>query len=204
MYQQFNEQFAAATRQFADTAAQINRLALSNAQAVYGLQVAAIEERVNATFAFWGEAAETRDLDGLKTLLPKGVQVARESIERAVATSQDVLGRTVKAQEAIGELAKSQFEAVAQKAQATAETRAVELRAGDQGRRAEAGRQVKALSPAPAGHETRQPRLPGFLLGPGVVPTRRCAPCCRSPREPPAKSALRARSTGLGAARRHK
>lgn len=122
MNQQFNEQFAAATRQFADTAAQINRLALSNAQAVYGLQVAAIEERVNATFAFWSEAAEARDLDGLKTLLPKGVQVARESVERAVATTQDVLGRTVKTQEAIGELAKSQFEAVAQKAQATAET----------------------------------------------------------------------------------
>jgi len=122
MNQQFNEQFAAATRQFADTAAQINRLALSNAQAVYGLQLAAIEERVNATFAFWGEAAEARDLDGLKNLLPKGVQVARESLERAVATNQDVLGRNVKTQEAIGELAKSQFEAVAQKAQATAQT----------------------------------------------------------------------------------
>lgn len=122
MNQQFNEQFAAATRQFADTAAQINRLALSNAQAVYGLQIAAIEERANATFAFWGEAAQMRDVDGLKTLLPKGVQVARESIERAVATSQDVLGRTVKTQEAIGELAKSQFEAVAQKAQASAQS----------------------------------------------------------------------------------
>ncbi len=122
MNQQFNEQFAAATRQFADTAAQINRLALNNAQAVYGLQLAAIEERVNATFAFWGEAAEIRDLDGLKTLLPKGVQVARENIERAVATSQEVLGQTVKTQESIGEIAKSQFEVAAQKAQATAET----------------------------------------------------------------------------------
>ena len=37
MYQQFNEQFAAATRQFADTAAQVNRLALDNAEAVFGL-----------------------------------------------------------------------------------------------------------------------------------------------------------------------
>jgi phasin family protein len=122
MYQQFNEQFAAATRQFADAAAQINRLALSNAQAVYGLQVAAIEERVNATFAFLGEAAETRDLDGLKTLLPKGVQVVRENIERAVATSQEVLDRSAKTQEAIGDLTKAQIEAVAQKAQASAET----------------------------------------------------------------------------------
>ena len=40
MYQQFNEQFAAASRQFADTAAQINRLALDNATQVFGLQLA--------------------------------------------------------------------------------------------------------------------------------------------------------------------
>ena len=119
---QINEQFANTTRQFADTASQVNRLALENAQNVFGLQLAAIQQNVNATFAFWGELAEVRDLDGLKTLLPKGAQVARESVERAVATSQDVLGRTVKTQEAIGELAKSQFEAVTQKAQATAET----------------------------------------------------------------------------------
>lgn len=119
---QINEQFANTSRQFADTASQVNRLALENAENVLGLQLAAIQQNVNATFAFWGELAEVRDLDGLKTLLPKGAQVARESVERAVATSQDVLGRTVKTQEAIGELAKSQFEAVAQKAQATAET----------------------------------------------------------------------------------
>ncbi len=113
MYQPFNEQFAAATRQFAETAAQVNRLALDNAEAVFGLQLAAIEERVNATFAFLGEAAEVRDLDGLKTLWPKGVQVARENLERGVSTGQEVFGRTLKAQGAISELAKSQFEAAA-------------------------------------------------------------------------------------------
>lgn len=122
MNQQFNEQFATASRQFADTAAQINRLALGNAQAVYALQLAAIEERVNATFAFWGEAAEARDLDGLKTLMPKVAQIARENIERAVATGQEVLGQTVKTQQSIGDIAKSQIEAIAQQAQATAET----------------------------------------------------------------------------------
>ena len=113
MYQPFNEQFAAATRQFAETAAQANRLALESAVAVFGLQLAAIEERVNATFAFFGEAAEVRDLDGLKTLWPKGVQVARENLERGVSTGQEVFGRTLKTQGAITELAKSQFEAAA-------------------------------------------------------------------------------------------
>jgi hypothetical protein len=121
MYQQFNEQFAAATRQFADTAAQVNRLALENAEAVFGLQLAALNERVNATFAFWGEAAEVRDADGLKTLLPKAAQVARENIERAVSTGQEVLGRTAKTNEAIGELAKSQLESAAKTTQANVE-----------------------------------------------------------------------------------
>ena len=121
MYQQFNEQFAAATRQFADTAAQVNRLTLDNAEAVFGLQLAAIEDRVNATFAFFGEAAEARDLEGFKTLWPKGVQIARENVERAVSTGQEVFGRTLKANEAIGELAKSQIESAAKTTQANVE-----------------------------------------------------------------------------------
>ena len=120
MYQ-FNEQFAAASRQFADTAAQINKIALENAEAVFGLQLSALQDRTNATFAFFGEAAQARDFDALKTLFPKGVQVARENVERAVATGQDVYGRTLKANEAIGQIAKSQLEAVAAKTQATVE-----------------------------------------------------------------------------------
>src|SRR4030095_9392189 len=82
MYQ-FNDQFAAASRQFADATAQVNRLALNNAEQVFGLQLAAIQQNVNAAFAFWGELAEVRDVDGLKAVWPKGVQVARENVERS-------------------------------------------------------------------------------------------------------------------------
>lgn len=119
MYAQFNEQFAAATRQFADTAARINRLTLENAEAIFGLQLAALEERSAATFAFFGEAANVRDLDGAKNLWPKGVQVARENVERALTTGQDVLGRVVKVQESVGQIAKGQFETVARTANDT-------------------------------------------------------------------------------------
>jgi hypothetical protein len=118
MYQQINEQFAAATRQFAESAAQVNRIALENAEAVFGLQVAAFNERVNATFAFLGEAAEVRDAEGMKTLLPKAAQVARENLESAVSTSQEVIGRTAKTNEAIAELAKTQIESAAKTTQA--------------------------------------------------------------------------------------
>lgn len=116
---QYNDQFATSTRQFAETAGQINRLALENAEKAFGLQLATIEENVNATFAFWGELTQVRDLDGVKTLWPKGVQVARENVERAVSTGQEVFGRTVKTHEAIAQIAKGQFETAT--AQATAE-----------------------------------------------------------------------------------
>ena len=38
------------------------------------------------------------------------MQVARQNVERAISTGQDVIGRTVKTNEAIGEIAKGQFE----------------------------------------------------------------------------------------------
>lgn len=108
----FNEQIAAASRQFADTAAQINRIALTNAEAVLGLQLGALGERADATLAFFSEAAEARDFDAFRTLWPKGVQVARENVERAVAVSQEIYARTLKANEAVGQVARSQFETV--------------------------------------------------------------------------------------------
>lgn len=122
MYQQFNDQFTKSTRQFADTTAQVGRLALENTEAVFGLQLAAIEQNMNAAFAFWGELAEVRDLDGLKAVWPKGVQIARENVERSIGTGQEVYGRTLKTNEAIAQIAKGQIETAVANVQADAET----------------------------------------------------------------------------------
>jgi len=111
MYQQLNEQFTAASRQFADTAARINRLALDNATQVFGLQLAAVEAGATAAFAFFGEVADARTPEQFKAVSLKGLQVARENVERSIATGQDVVARTLKTNEAIGEVAKAQFEA---------------------------------------------------------------------------------------------
>jgi hypothetical protein len=121
MYQQFNDQFAKSTRQFADTTAQVGRLALANTEAVFGLQLNAIEENMNATFAFFGELADVRDIDGLKTVWPKGVQVARENVERSIGAGQEVFGRTLKTNEAIVQIAKAQYETVAKAVETDAE-----------------------------------------------------------------------------------
>ena len=118
---QINEQFTAATRQFADATLQANRLALANAQDIFALQLATLEKNAAATFAYLGELAEVRDADGLKAVLPKGVQVARENVERAISVGQEVVGRTIKANEAIGQVAKGQFEAATEQAKAEAD-----------------------------------------------------------------------------------
>lgn len=121
MSYQYNEQFAAATRQFADTAARISHLTLDNVQKAFGLQLATLEENAEAAFSFLSDAADVRDFDGFKTLLPKGVQIARENAERAIGAGQEVFGSTVKTNEAIAEIAKSQLESATVKAQAAAE-----------------------------------------------------------------------------------
>jgi hypothetical protein len=120
-------QFAAATRQFADVAGQINRLALENAEAAFGLQLATFEENVNAAFGFWNDLADVRDIDGAKAVWPKGVQLARESMERSVGTGQEVFGRTVKTNEAIAQVAKGQLEAATAKATAGVEKATAEV-----------------------------------------------------------------------------
>jgi len=60
---------------------------------------------------------------------PKGLQLARENIERAVNAGQEVLGRTLKTQEAIGQVAKAQFEASTAQAKDAAERVAKAARA---------------------------------------------------------------------------
>lgn len=121
MYQFDNAAFAQNNRHFADVAAKANRLALANAEKAFGLQMAALEDNVNATFAFWGDLVDVRDFDGLKAVWPKGAQVLRETTERTFGTAQEVLNQTIKTNESIAQLAKGQFEKSAAVAKAEVE-----------------------------------------------------------------------------------
>ncbi len=120
-YNQYNEQFVAATRQFADTAAQVNQLALQNAEKVFALQMGILEENTNAAFAFLGELSQVRDADSYKSLWPKGVQVARENVERSINAGQEAVASSLKTGEAIGQIAKGQLEAATAQAQGAAD-----------------------------------------------------------------------------------
>ena len=119
MSAQLNEQFTTFTHQFAAAAARANRLALENAETIFGVQLKAFEKNIDATTAYFTELAEVRDVEAYKTVFPKGLQIAKDNAERVAAASQEVIGLTLKTNEAIGQLAKSQFEAASETAQAT-------------------------------------------------------------------------------------
>ena len=52
-----------------------------------------------------------RNLDGVKAIMPKSVALAKETAETVFATTQEVVGITVKTGEALNAIANSQFEA---------------------------------------------------------------------------------------------
>ncbi|MCW1776922.1 phasin family protein [Pantoea ananatis] len=74
------------------------------------------EKNVSATTGFLGELTEARDLGTVQALWPKGLQIARDNFERLATANQEVFGLGLKASEAIGQLAKHQFEAATEQA----------------------------------------------------------------------------------------
>ncbi len=118
MSAQMNEQFTNFTQQFAAAASRANRLALENAETIFGLQLKTFEKNIEATTAFFGELSEIRDVEAYKNVWPKGLQIAKDNVERVAAAGQEVMGLTLQTNEAIGQLAKNQFEAASETAQA--------------------------------------------------------------------------------------
>jgi len=111
MFEQINSQFVTLTKQFADSALKANSLALQNFEHAVGVQLKTFEAGVSSAVAFFGEAAEVRDLEGAKAIFPKGVQLVKQSSEQFYNAGQEVLGQSLKTGEAIGQLYKAQFDA---------------------------------------------------------------------------------------------
>ena len=111
MYEQIQSQMIQISKQFANAALQANTLALQNAEHLISLQFKTIEERLNANVAFWGLASEARDIDGIKAVVPKGLELAKEHAERFAAVGQEMIASQLKTNQAIAELVKGQVEA---------------------------------------------------------------------------------------------
>lgn len=110
MFEQINNQSIALGKSYADTLVKAQGLALAGLERITELNLKTFEDRVKASVDFWSQAAEVRDFEGVKTIWPKGVQLAKESAEQLYANGQEVAGVSVKTSEAIGSLAKGSFE----------------------------------------------------------------------------------------------
>ncbi|MCE3003953.1 MAG: phasin family protein [Xanthomonadaceae bacterium] len=113
MIEQFNaQQFVAFGKQFTDSALKAHGLAIAGFERTMDLQFKHFESQVNAAVEFFNEAVEARDADSARALLPKTVALLKDTAEKNYATSQELMGLTVKTSEAIGDVFKSSFEAV--------------------------------------------------------------------------------------------
>ncbi|HTD29649.1 MAG TPA: phasin family protein [Xanthomonadaceae bacterium] len=111
MYEQIQNQIVQFNKQFATATLQASTLALKNAEHLISLQFKTIEERLNANVAFWGLASEARDIDGIKAVMPKGLELAKEHAERFAAVGQEMIASQLKTNQEIAELVKGQVEA---------------------------------------------------------------------------------------------
>lgn len=107
----FTDSFSDYTRQLAATATRANRLALENAESMFGVQLKTLEKSLTATSGFFGEIAQSQEPG---QLLPKGAQLARDNLARWTRAHQDVVGLGLKASEAFSELARQPFTAAAE------------------------------------------------------------------------------------------
>lgn len=110
MFEQINSQSLNFGKNYADALVKAQGLALAGFERITELNLKTFEDRVKASVEFWSEAADVRDFEGAKSIWPKGVQLAKESAEKLYANGQEVFGVSLKTSEAIGTLAKSQFE----------------------------------------------------------------------------------------------
>jgi hypothetical protein len=111
MTQQLNNQLFAFTKQLTDSAFRAQSLALKGLETVAELQLKALEQQAQASAEFVAEAMETRDVNGLRGLWEKGASLNRDSAERAVAVSQEVIAITQKTAESLNALVQEQRQA---------------------------------------------------------------------------------------------
>lgn len=111
MFTQLNSQMLAFGKHLTDTAFKAHSLTVEGMERIVEMNLKALEAQTNATLSFWTQAAEARDLDSLKSMWPKSVNLVKQSTENMYHNGQEVLGVSLKTSEALGELAKGTIEA---------------------------------------------------------------------------------------------
>ncbi len=101
----FSDRFSDATRQLAAAAPRANRLALENAESMFGVQLKVMERNLTATGGWLGELARSDDTAGM---LNKGAQLWQDNLQRLGQAQQDVVDLGLQAGRAWSDLVQGQ------------------------------------------------------------------------------------------------
>ncbi len=107
MYSQFQKQSLDLGKQFAEQAYKAQITALKGIAEIQGLQVRALESQAKSNLAFLADSLETREIQDVPALWPKGIDFARDSVESAYAAGQEILVVAQKTAEQFGELTRN-------------------------------------------------------------------------------------------------
>ena len=111
MYSQIQKQSLDLGKQFAEQAYKAQVTALKGIAEIQSLQVKALEAQAKSNLAFVADSLEAREIQDVTALWPKGLDFARDSVEAAYATSQEMLGVAQKAAEQLGTLTRNNLKA---------------------------------------------------------------------------------------------
>lgn len=128
MFEQISNQWINMSKRFADTAMKAHGLAVEGFEKTLNLNLKTLEDRVEATVGFVSDATAARDFETVKALWPKGLNLAKESAEKFVATGQEVVAMTLKTNESIGALYANDVQAASETFEAQAQEVAAKAR----------------------------------------------------------------------------
>jgi hypothetical protein len=111
MYSQFQKQSLDLGKQFAEQAYKAQIAALKGIAEIQSLQVKALESQAKSNMAFVADSLEVREAQDVTALWPKGLDFARDSVEAAYATSQEIMGIAQKTAEQFGNLTRTGLKA---------------------------------------------------------------------------------------------
>jgi hypothetical protein len=111
MYSQFQKQTLDLGKQFAEQAYKAQIAALKGLAEIQSLQVKALEAQAKSNLSFVADSLEAREIQDVTALWPKGIDFARDSVEAAYATGQEILGVAQKTAEQFGDLTRTGLKA---------------------------------------------------------------------------------------------
>lgn len=120
MYSQFQKQSLDMGKQYAEQAYKAQIAALKSISEIQSLQVKALEAQAKSNLAFLADSMEAREIQDVTALWPKGLDFARDSVEAAYATGQEMLGVAQKTAEKFGEMTRTNLKAANDAASAPA------------------------------------------------------------------------------------